>query len=275
MPSFETSDGLNLHFNDLGEGPPVLCLAGLTRNGDDFGFMAPHLAEIRLIMLDSRGRGLSDFDPSYANYNVMREAQDVLELLNHLELERAAIIGTSRGGLLGMMLAAGNPDRISALVLNDVGPVIDTDGVARILDYVGKPPTEHSLAEAAEVMQMGMGPKFPGVKLARWKKLAAAIYAESGDGLRLRYDPMIRQAMVEQLEAGPVGDLWPLYDTLRDIPMGVIRGANSDILTDDTVQMMKTRHSNLVVGTVPDRGHAPFLDEPEALTVIRTVLEIA
>jgi pimeloyl-ACP methyl ester carboxylesterase len=272
MAHFQTSDGLNLYYESSGEGDPVLCLAGLTRNLRDFDFLAPHLAGRQMIALDSRGRGLSDFDPTYANYNVMRESQDVIELLDHLNIARTWIIGTSRGGLLAMMLAAGHRDRIRGVILNDVGPVVDGAGLSRILAYVGQPPAERSLNEAAETLRAIMGKGFPGVGIERWRKVAAAMYREEGDGLALRYDPMLRQALAEQMEAGPIGDLWPLFDAMKGLPVGVLRGENSDILTDDTLRQMRVHNPDIITALVTDRAHVPFLDEPHSIDLIHKVL---
>ncbi|MEX0282652.1 MAG: alpha/beta fold hydrolase [Arenibacterium sp.] len=272
MPEFETSDGLTLYYETQGDGDPVLCLAGLTRNARDFDFLAPHLAGWQMIALDARGRGNSDFDPTYANYNVMRESQDVVELLDHLGLDNVWVIGTSRGGLLAMMLAAGHRHRVRGVVLNDVGPVVDAGGISRILAYVGQPPQERSLNEAAENLAAVMGNGFPGVDLLRWREVAAANFKEDGDGLALRYDPLLRQALVEQLEAGPVGDVWPLFDAMKGLPVGVLRGENSDILTEDTLAQMRVHNPDLMIATIPDRAHVPFLDEPQSVDLIHQVL---
>ena len=273
MPVFNTSDGLSLYFEDTGAGTPVLCLAGLTRNARDFDFLAPHLSNHRMIALDCRGRGKSDYDPVYANYNVMREAQDVVELLDHLGIERTFVIGTSRGGLIAMMLAAGNARRLMGVVLNDVGPAVSQKGIARIMDYVGRPPGAVTTKDHAAQLEAAMSGDFPGVPLSRWRQVSAAQHDETDHGLALRYDPNLRQALMEQLEAGPPGDMWPLFDAMHGLKTGVIRGANSDVLTADTVDRMRDRNPCVIAQTVPDRGHVPFLDEPGSLKVIRAVLE--
>lgn len=275
MPRFDTSDGLSLYFEDTGTGTPVLCLAGLTRNARDFDFLAPHLGNHRMIALDYRGRGKSEYDPDHANYTVMREAQDVVELLDHLGVERTFIVGTSRGGLIAMMLAAGNAQRLMGVVLNDVGPVVSQDGIARIMDYVGRPPGAATTEDHAAQLEAAMSGDFPGVPLSRWRQVSAAQHDETDRGLALRYDPNLRQALTEQLEAGPPGDLWPLFDAMHELTVGVIRGANSDILTADTFDHMRYRHPGAIAQTVPDRGHVPFLDEPGSLKVIHAVLDTA
>ncbi len=272
MLFFETSDGLQLHYSDAGEGVPLLCLAGLTRDSRDFRYFAPHATGCRMIALDARGRGQSDHDPDFMTYNVLREAQDVLELLDHLGLDRTAILGTSRGGLVAMTLAAIAKDRLAAVVLNDVGPEIPAGGSARIMDYVGRRPAAKTHAQAAEALAALMAPAFPGVPAARWREEAEAFYDEDADGLSLRYDPRLRDALLAQAEAGPAPDLWPLFLALEGLPSGVIRGANSDILSAGTNTEMQHRLPALQAVEVPNRGHVPFLDEPEALGLIHSVL---
>lgn len=272
MADFTTSDGLRLHFEDSGSGQPLLCLPGLTRNTQDFDFLAPHLPGVRLIRMDYRGRGQSDYDPDYGNYNVMREAQDVIELLDHLGLDRVTVLGTSRGGLIAMVIAASHPERLNGAILNDVGPVVNPEGIARIMAYVGRKPAFSSYDEAAVGLTAAMQQDFPGVSAEVWRKLAEAQYRETAAGLELRYDPNLLQALVEQAEEGPPPDLWPLFAALAAVPVGVLRGANSDILTTETLAEMTARHPGLITAEVPDRGHVPFLDEPQSLDVIRRIL---
>ncbi len=275
MGEFKTSDGIRLHYEDSGTGTPLLCLAGLTRNGRDFSLLAPHMADARLITLDARGRGQSDHDPNHANYNVLRETQDVVELLDHLALDRVVVLGTSRGGMIAMTLATLQPDRLAGVILNDVGPVIEPTGIARIMDYVGVAPTSKTYDEAAAVLKAVMEPHFPRVPLETWRIQAENQYQETPEGLALRYDPALRTALVEQAAAGAAPDLWPFFEALQGIPTGVLRGANSDILSQETLKQMQTLHPGLITAEVPDRGHVPFLDEPQSLTVIRMILDQA
>ncbi|MDW3116872.1 MAG: alpha/beta hydrolase [Roseovarius pacificus] len=276
MPRFTTSDGLSLYYEDQGTGRPVLCLAGLTRNARDFDFVAPHLGDLRLLRLDYRGRGQSDHDPEFMNYSILREAQDVIELLDHLGLERVTILGTSRGGLIAMALAAGHSGRLQGVVLNDIGPEVTPIGLERIMDYVGKPPNAPTLDEAAQTLKAVSEAQFPGVPLTRWRAQAGAMFEEqSGGGLALRYDPKLRDALIGQAGVGEAPDLWLLFDALKEVPLAVIRGKNSDLLSAETVERMAERHPGLIAATVPDRGHVPFLDEPEALKAIRDLLEVS
>lgn len=274
MGSFTTSDGLTIHYDETGSGKPILCLAGLTRNGRDFDFVAPHLGRYRLITMDYRGRGLSDRDPDFMNYNILREAQDAVELLDHLQLERVAILGTSRGGLIAMTLAATRPERLSAVILNDIGPEVAPAGLDRIMDYVGKRPAAQTLDQAARAMKDAMETEFPGVPLARWRAQVEFLFAPGTGGLELRYDPKLRDALLSQGNSGPVPDLWPLYGALGPLPAGAIRGANSDLLGPGTFARMRREIPGLIAAEVPDRGHVPFLDEPQALEVIRAVMEM-
>lgn len=274
MPKFKTSDGLNLYYEDTGTGAPILCLAGLTRNGRDFDFVAPHLAHTRLIRMDYRGRGNSDYDPDFMNYNIMREAQDAIELLDHLGLEQVTLLGTSRGGLIAMVLAFSNPDRLNGVILNDIGPVVAPGGLDRIMDYVGKEPNFATYADAAAGLQAVYASGFPDVTLAQWQQQAEFMWVEQGsDTLALRYDAKLRDALVGQAGAGEAPDLWLLFDALKPLPLAVIRGANSDLLDVDTLTEMHNHHPGMISATVPNRGHVPFLDEPESIKAITHLLE--
>lgn len=275
MAYFTTTDGINIYFQDDGDGTPLLCLAGLTRSSRDFSFLKPHMIGQRMIAMDYRGRGLSDYDSNYSNYNIVREAQDVIELLDHLELPRATILGTSRGGLIAMALAASQPDRLSGVILNDVGPVVDPSGMARILDYVGKKPGAKTIEQAAQNLSDALRPQFPGVPPSVWRKQAEFQFRAAPEGLELRYDEDLRTALQEQVATGATPNLWPLFEALHGIPTGVIRGANSDILSSETLSEMQARHPDMISAEIPNRGHVPFLDEPQSLDIIHRVLEAA
>ena len=274
MPRFTTTDGLSLHYTDVGEGRPVLCLAGLTRNGADFSYLAPHLPGVRLIRMDYRGRGQSEYASHPMTYNILREGEDAIELLDHLGLAKATVIGTSRGGLISMALSATHPERLQAVVLNDIGPVVDPKGLERIMEYVGKTPPFPDLDAAAQALAAGHAHDFPGVPVSRWREQADFMWEDApGAGLALRYDPKFREALIGQAGVGEAPDLWALFDGLKAIPLAAIRGANSDLLTAETLEAMQARHPGLIAATVPDRGHVPFLDEHEALSAIHHLLE--
>lgn len=266
MPDFDTSDGVTLHYTDEGAGQPILCLAGLTRNGTDFDYVAPYLDGARVIRLDYRGRGKSGWAKDWSTYSIPVEARDVLELLTHLELEQVAILGTSRGGLIAMALAATMPERLSGVCLNDIGPEIAESGMEDIRNYLGVPPTAKTLEEAAK-MRAGLIPGFEDVPEARWREEAEMHYVETEEGLGLNYDPNLRDAVLEASEQ-PMPDLWPLFDALRDIPCCLIRGANSNLLTAETAAEMQARNPDMIFANVPKRGHVPFLDEAEALDAL-------
>ena len=275
MAHFTTPDGLRLYYDDQGHGPPILCLAGLTRNSDDFTYVLPHLSEYRVIRMDYRGRGQSDHAPDYLSYNIGQEALDAIALLDHLGLERATILGTSRGGLIAMALSVTHAQRLSGVILNDIGPEVAPAGIERIMDYVGKEPPFADLDAAAVALKAGHDAGFPGVSLDRWREQAGFMWLDKpGGGVGLRYDPHLRDALLGQAGTGQATpDLWRLFDGLSALPCAALRGANSDLLSADTFAAMQARIPGLLTATVPDRGHVPFLDEPEALTLIHRLLE--
>lgn len=266
---FTTSDGARLAFDDRGSGLPVLCLSGLTRTMGDFGYMLPHLPPCRVIRMDYRGRGQSAWTGA-ASYTVPVEGRDALELLDHLGVERAAVIGTSRGGLIGMMLAAVARPRLIGLLLNDVGPEIHRPGLERIFDYVGRNPVART-PEALAAALPGVMPGFEGVPASRWLEEARLHYRQTPEGLRITYDPALREAFLAAFD-GPPADLWPLFDACAGLPLALIRGANSDLLSEATAQEMRRRRPDMIFAEVPGRAHIPFLDEPEAVQAIRAFL---
>ena len=259
---FSALDGTRLAYDVTGTGPTLLCLPGLTRTMADFDYVLPHLTG-RVIRMDYRGRGHSGWSGA-ASYTVLQEAQDALALLDHLGVERAAVLGTSRGGLIGMVLAHLAKGRLAGLCLNDVGPVVARAGLDRIAGYVGRNPVARDHADYARVL--ARSPGFAGVPDSRW--LAEAMrHARIGDGLQITYDPALREAFLAGM-AAPQVDLWPLFDACAGMPLAVIRGANSDLLTAETLVEMQRRAPDMIAGVVPDRAHVPFLDEPVSLNVI-------
>lgn len=267
---FRAADGTGLAYRDEGQGPVLLALAGLTRDGRDFDYLARHLHAVRLIRLDSRGRGGSDWaDP--ASYTVAQEAQDALALLDHLNISRTAIIGSSRGGLLAMVLAATAHHRLSGICLNDVGPVLERQGLQRIGRYIGIRPTIATLEEAAD-RTPAANPGFHNVPTSRWAEETIRHYIQMPDGLDLTYDPALRIGFDKAMSA-PLAEAWPLFDACVGLPLALLRGANSDVLTRQTAEGMQARRPDMIRAEIPDRGHIPFLDEPEALAAIRTWLD--
>jgi pimeloyl-ACP methyl ester carboxylesterase len=266
---FETADGIGLAWEDEGEGIPLLCLPGLTRNARDFDDLAAVRGDrYRLVRLTLRGRGESGRDPDWRNYTVAVEAQDVLAFLDARGLARVVVVGTSRGGLIAMLLAAMAPERLAGVLLNDVGPVLEPAGLARIMSYLGIAPKARSMDDLALALRATMGEAFPDLPPERWQALARRWFDEGPDGApRLSYDPRLRDA-VEAASAQPAADMWPLFEAMAGIPVGVVRGANSDLLSRETVAAMRARRPDLVAAEVPDRGHVPFLDEAEAVAAL-------
>ncbi len=272
---YRTDDGLRLYFRDYPGPPgrtPVLCLHGLTRNSADFEDLAPHLARSRRVLaLDVRGRGRSDIDPDPGRYHAGTYVGDVAGLLASLGIERVILVGTSMGGIIGMIHGAAQPDGLAGLVLNDIGPEIDPAGLARIAGYVGRGGPVASWTEAAAAVRTINALAFPDADEAFWRRFARRTYREEADGRIVpAYDPRIADAMAKA-GAAPA-DMWPLFDLLRDIPILVIRGAQSDILSAGTLAAMQQRHPDLESVTVPARGHAPTLDEPAAREAIDAFL---
>ncbi|MBV6635860.1 MAG: alpha/beta hydrolase [Mameliella sp.] len=266
MPKLQTSDGISLFYRDEGEGLPLLCLAGLTRNRRDFDFVAPHLEGVRLIRLDYRGRGQSDWAP-HETYQIPVEGRDALELLDHLGLEKAAILGTSRGGLIAMVLAATAKARLLGVALNDIGPEIAGPGLEVIEGYLGRKPPQKTLAEVAQRRAEVMT-GFVGVSEARWMEEAERLFVQTDQGLELTYDPKLRDAVLGG-GAQPAPGLWPLFDALEGLPLCAMRGENSDLLTPECFAEMRRRRPDMIATEVKGRGHIPFLDEPEALEALQ------
>ncbi len=268
MAHFTTSDGLALYYDDTGgAGPVVLCLSGLTRNSTDFDYVMPHLSGARVIRMDYRGRGKSAWAPDFTTYTLAREAADVLELLDHLNVARTAILGTSRGGLIALLLMDMAPERITGVCFNDVGPVVQTDGLEIILVFIGRNPVWKTHSEAAQALSERML-GFANVPMTRWLQEATHHFVKTDTGLAINYDPKLRNAVLAEFDPkAPAGDFWPQYDALAGRPLAVLRGAASDILGADTYAEMQ-RRAPIIATQVPDRAHVPFLDEPASLSAL-------
>lgn len=266
---------LELYARDYGgNGMPVLCLHGLTRNSADFAALADHLAgRYRVIVPDVRGRGRSQWDDQPANYIPPVYVQDTFALMKHLGIARAAIVGTSMGGIMAMIMAALAPQMVAGMVLNDVGPELDLAGLKRIASYTGKGKPVATWAEAAEAARAINAVAFPRYGDADWMAFARRLFVEK-DGVPVAaYDPAIAVAFTPPPDAPPPFDMWPMWDKISDIPVLSIRGELSDLLSPDTVAQMAARHAGMSAVTVPDVGHAPMLDEPAAIAAIDTFLE--
>jgi pimeloyl-ACP methyl ester carboxylesterase len=268
---FTADDGARIAYRDSGAGVPVLALSGLTRTGADFDYIAPYLAGYRLIRMDYRGRGGSDWTGA-DSYTVPREAADALQLLDHLRIEQAAILGTSRGGLIGMYLAATAKPRMLGLCLNDVGPELDSAGLHKIFDYLGRNPAAKTAQELAERLPKLMS-GFANVPHSRWMEEVERHYTATDAGLKINYDPSLRESFLAAFQGNEVPSAWPLFDACAGLPLALIRGANSDLLSAETAGKMRTRRPDMGFAEIPDRAHIPFLDEPNAVACVRAWLE--
>ena len=276
---FTVADGLRLHYRDY-PGPagqlPLLCLHGLTRNARDFADFADRYSPSwRVLALDFRGRGLSDYDPLPARYTPLTYAADVLQLLDQLAIVQAVFVGTSLGGLVTMALAAMAPQRIAASILNDVGPELTGDGLERIASYVGKSPRFATWEEAADAIAANNRHIPATYTRADWLKMARRVCREEDGAIRFDYDSAIA---VPFQTKGPVPrvDMWPLFRALGQKPLLVVRGEQSDLLSAATIEKMQDAVPDMKSVTVPGVGHAPMLDEPEAVAAVDAFLaEIA
>jgi pimeloyl-ACP methyl ester carboxylesterase len=274
---YQSADGLTLYARDYAHPAPratLLCMHGLTRNSADFAGIADHLAEhYRLVVVDQRGRGQSQWDTNPQNYQPAVYVQDMFLLLDRLGLDKVILMGTSMGGLMSMIMAAMQPERLRAVILNDIGPVINPAGLERIKGYVGKSGPvanwEEAVAQAREIN----GREFPDFDEGDWLRFARALYRENDAGVPvLAYDPAIAKPMAEDQDAAVPLDLWPAFDALKPIPALVVRGALSDILSPDCVVEMQARKPDLQVAEIANRGHAPTLDEPACTAAIERFL---
>jgi pimeloyl-ACP methyl ester carboxylesterase len=263
-------DGLRLHLREYGKrtapGLPVVCLPGLARTAADFDALATALAgdpnrPRRVLALDYRGRGLSDHDPNPDNYSIPVELDDLLSVLAARAVGSAVFVGTSRGGLILMALAALRPGPIAGAVLNDIGPVIEPQGLMRIKGYVGKLPAPRDLADGAEILRRLFAAQFPRLGDADWLSTARRTWREDDGRLVLSYDPQLARALAAVEPDHPLPPLWAQFDALMQIPLMVIRGANSDLLSVATVEAMRARRRATTVIEIPDQGHAPLLAE--------------
>jgi pimeloyl-ACP methyl ester carboxylesterase len=267
------SDGLKLHVREYGTrsapGLPVVCLPGFTRTVADFAALAPALAsgppQRRVIVIDSRGRGQSEYDRNPANYNLMVELSDIVSVLIALAVRPAVFIGTSRGGLLAMLLGAAHPTMIAGVVLNDVGPVIEPKGLARIKSTVGNLPQPRSLQDGAEILRRLMATQFPKLTVDQWLGYAQQTWQMKNGAVVPIYDVRLARVFAGFDIERPLPTLWNEFDTLAHLPMLVIRGANSDLLSAATVTAMRERHAKMEWVEVPDQGHAPLLEADDIL----------
>jgi pimeloyl-ACP methyl ester carboxylesterase len=273
------ADGTQLYVRDYAADRsglvPIVCLPGLTRNAKDFETIAPALAQTRRVLaFDFRGRGRSGrADP--ATYRPDQEVADTLLALDTLGIGRFAIIGTSRGGIAAMVMAARALPRMAGVLFNDIGPRIDKAGLLRIRTYLGTDPQFSSWHEAVAALKSS-NPGFDTLSEADWLAFARRVYREVNGVPRADYDPGLAQNFpsVADIEAGKMPELWALLDMMADVPSLVLRGEHSDLLSDEVVAGMHQHHRRLQSVTVTARGHVPFLDEPESVSAIARWLSV-
>ena len=269
-------DGLKLHVRSYGrrsEPLPVVCLPGLSRTAADFHPLAMTLADNgkpprRVLALDYRGRGQSEYDRNPANYSLAVELCDLLAVLTALGIGPAVFVGSSRGGLLAMLLATVRPTAIAGVVLNDIGPVVEAKGLVRIKGYVGKLPQPKSFEEGAEILRRLFDAQFPKLDGGAWLASARRTWREQNGRLVLTYDAKLARTLKDFDPTQPVPALWKEFDALARVPLMVVRGALSDLLSAATVTAMKARRNDMETLVIPNQGHTPLLVEPEVVARI-------
>ncbi len=280
---YTSRDGLRLHarhYEVRNSGRrPVLCLPGLTRNAKDFHVIASYLNDPSrhrrdVYVLDYRGRGLSEFDSDWRNYSPYIEMLDVLDFMTTFQLHDVAIIGTSRGGIIAMIMGTLRPTSVGAVVLNDIGPVVEPEGLTRIIGYVGKIPVPVDWNDAAHLTKEINQRDFPKIGDDEWEEFARQIYNDVNGAPSMGYDPNLSKSITMLDPENDIPAMWPQFDSLSKIPVMVVRGANSDILSAATVDKMIIHHPDLVAYTVADQGHAPLLrDQPTVEAIAHFLIE--
>lgn len=277
---FTADDGIALHGRIYGTNsasPPVFCLAGLSRNSRDFHGLASMLAQSgrKVVTLDYRGRGLSAWDPNPANYNLLREAQDVVQAAAHLGIRTADFIGTSRGGLILHFLPVMAPGLVRSVVLNDVGPVLELAGLAKIRDYLSARPEPRDFGQAARALKATHGADFTILDDRDWDEMADAIFREIDGRIVPDYDPALVEPLKTMDLTQPPPQLWDQFGSLVGLPLLVIRGENSSLLSTATVSEMLRRHGRAKAMNAPGQGHAPLLHLPDLAPAIAAFLNEA
>lgn len=273
---YTSPDGLTLYYRDYAaesDRLPVVCLPGLSRNSRDFETLAPRLQRggRRVITPDLRGRGRSQRDPNWSNYQPLTYLGDIAALQAAAGAERVVVIGTSLGGILAMLIAATRPAAIAGAVLNDVGPEIASEGLQRISQYVGRCAPVSNWEEAAAQARANYGFAMPGLSDDDWLDYARRSYIEIDGVPQLDMDPMIGEA-VRSARSGAVPDLWPAFGALQPVPTLALRGVLSDVLSAETFDRMAREKPDLRRLSVERRGHPPLLDEPEVVEAIEEFL---
>ncbi len=278
---FSSHDGLTLYARHYAasnaRGRPLICLPGLTRNSRDFHklatFLSTHPTHRREVYCpDYRGRGRSGYDPDWRNYSPFIEMLDVLDLMAIRGLERAGMIGTSRGGIIAMLMGTVRPNAIGSLVLNDIGPVIETAGLARIMGYVGKTPLPSDWREARHLVRDMNRRFFTNLAEEDWTALAHQFFNEESGRPAPGYDTNLGKALSEIDICQKIPEMWPQFEALKSVPVCVLRGENSDLLSERTVSEMEQRHPRLSSHTIGGEGHAPLLNDRFSVGIIADFL---
>lgn len=274
-----SADGLVLRYRDYpgaADRAPVLCIPGLTRNARDFEALAEALAPARrVICVDLRGRGQSDYAKDPASYTPLHYVDDLLLLFKAARLKKAVIIGTSLGGIVAMLLAAKAPKLVAGAVLNDIGPDVDPRGLARIRSYVGQGRSFETWMHAARALREQAAAFYPAYEIADWLGMAKRLMVLGNNGrIAFDYDMKIAEPFNDP-PPDPAVDLWPAFRALAGRPVLTLRGQLSDILSAATVQRMKKEMPDMAAVTVGKVGHSPTLAEPAALRAIKRLLDVA
>ena len=277
--AFTARDGLRLYARHYPATTstlrPVVCLAGITRNSRDFHVIASAISTdpVRprpVYTIDTRGRGKSAHDPDWKHYIVPIEMLDVIDFLTLRSLSDVALIGTSRGGIISMVMAAAQPSAIGCVVLNDIGPVVEMDGLSRIAGYIGRVPHPHSWADAGRIVRDMNEKQFTRVSDAEWVEIARQFFNEVDGKPSPGYDPQLSHSL--SVLDGPMPPMWNQFEAMKRVPVMVLRGENSDILSAATVEEMARRHPRLTAHTVRWEGHAPFLRDPHTIDEVKKFL---
>ena len=275
--SWQSADGLTLRYREYpgpGDAPPVVCLHGLTRNSRDFEGLAEHLSPRRRVLaLDIRGRGASDYASDSSTYNPATYVADTMKLLDERGIERFVAIGTSMGGLMTMLIAGSAPERLAGAVLNDIGPEVETTGLDRIKTYLGQGRSFSTWMHAARALEELHGEAHPTFALDDWLVMAKRGMTLCSNGrIAFDYDMKIAEPIMATDESAVPPDLWPLLDGLKDKPVLIVRGGLSNLFSADTLARMKQVLPQARTVTVDEAGHAPTLDEPEVRDAIDALL---
>ncbi|MGQ3212812.1 MAG: alpha/beta fold hydrolase [Shinella sp.] len=284
---FTAEDGLRLHarvYDPAGNRSgtpedrlPVICLPGLSRNVRDFHQFALRAAQDpraprRVIALDYRGRGLSDYDPNPVNYNIKIECLDVITVCTALGISRAIFVGTSRGGFILHIMAALKPELIAGAILNDIGPEIEAEGLRDIRDYLSKRSSPANFEEAADGLARIHGAAFPALSRTDWLDMAEALYTEKEGHLVTDYDPKLTDQLQTIDFSKPLPTLWPQFELLAKAPLLVVRGDHSRLLSQEALARMAAHSSRVKTVTAPGQGHAPLLHHPDVFSSVRDFL---